>query len=60
MSRDFEWPEFAFLLAGLRWTVVLALVSFVLGSAAGLLIALAVITYVPAISLWLPRLIGLD
>lgn len=40
MSRDFEWPEFAFLLAGLRWTVALALLSFVVGTAAGLAIAL--------------------
>lgn len=41
MSRDFEWPEFVFLLAGLRWTVALALLAFALGSVAGLLIALA-------------------
>ena len=40
MSRDFEWPEFVFLLMGLRWTVALALLAFVLGSVAGLAIAL--------------------
>ena len=41
MSRDFEWPEFVFLLAALRWTVVLALLAFVAGTAAGLVVALA-------------------
>jgi polar amino acid transport system permease protein len=40
MSRDFEWPEFVFLLAGLRWTVLLALLAFVAGTVAGLAIAL--------------------
>lgn len=40
MSRDFEWPEFVFLLTGLRWTVALALVAFAGGSVAGLLVAL--------------------
>ena len=41
MSRDFEWPEFVFLLAALRWTVVLALLAFVAGTVAGLVVALA-------------------
>ena len=41
MSRDFEWPEFVFLLAALRWTVVLALLAFVAGTLAGLVVALA-------------------
>jgi polar amino acid transport system permease protein len=40
MSRDFEWPEFAFLLMGLRWTVLLALLAFAAGTLAGLFIAL--------------------
>jgi polar amino acid transport system permease protein len=40
MSRDFEWPEFVFLLMGLRWTVALSLVAFLLGGVAGLGIAL--------------------
>jgi polar amino acid transport system permease protein len=41
MSRDFEWPEFLFLLGALRWTVVLALIAFAGGSIGGLLLALA-------------------
>jgi polar amino acid transport system permease protein len=35
-----NWPELAFLLGGMKWTVVLAAVGFVGGGAAGLLVAL--------------------
>jgi polar amino acid transport system permease protein len=55
MSRDFEWPEFVFLLMGLRWTVALALLAFVLGSLAGLGIALLRVSRVVALR-WLARL----
>ena len=41
MSRDFEWPEFLFLLGALRWTIVLSLVAFVGGSIGGLILAVA-------------------
>jgi polar amino acid transport system permease protein len=41
MSRDFDWPEFFFLLGALRWTIVLSLVAFVGGSVGGLLLAIA-------------------
>jgi polar amino acid transport system permease protein len=41
MSRDFEWPEFLFLLLALRWTLLLALVAFVLGGIVGAIVALA-------------------
>ena len=41
MSREFEWPELVFLLAALRWTVVLSLVAFVGGAAGGLALAVA-------------------
>jgi polar amino acid transport system permease protein len=41
MSRDFEWPEFLFLLGALRWTVVLSLIAFVGGGIGGLVLAVA-------------------
>ena len=41
MSRDFDWPEFLFLLGALRWTVVLSLIAFVGGGIGGLVLALA-------------------
>jgi len=41
MSRDFEWPEFLFLLGALRWTVVLSIVAFAGGSIGGLILAVA-------------------
>jgi len=41
MSRDFEWPEFLFLLGALRWTVLLSLIAFVGGGVGGLVLALA-------------------
>jgi polar amino acid transport system permease protein len=41
MSRDFEWPEFLFLLGALRWTIVLSAVAFVGGSIGGLILAVA-------------------
>ena len=41
MSRDFEWPEFLFLLGALRWTVVLSLIAFVGGGLGGLVLAIA-------------------
>jgi polar amino acid transport system permease protein len=40
MSRDFELPEFLFLVGALRWTLILSAVAFVCGSIAGLGIAL--------------------
>lgn len=40
MSRDFEWPEFLFLVGALRWTLILSAVAFVCGAIAGLGIAL--------------------
>jgi len=36
MSRDFDWPEFLFLLGALRWTVVLSLIAFIGGGIGGL------------------------
>lgn len=39
MSRDFDWPEFLFLLGALRWTVVLSLIAFVGGGVGGLVLA---------------------
>ena len=41
MSRDFDWPEFLFLLGALRWTIVLSLIAFVGGGIGGLVLALA-------------------
>ena len=41
MSRDFDWPEFLFLLGALRWTVVLSLIAFVGGGLGGLILAVA-------------------
>jgi polar amino acid transport system permease protein len=41
MSRDFDWPEFLFLLGALRWTIVLSLIAFVGGSIGGLVLAIA-------------------
>ena len=41
MSRDFEWPEFLFLLGAIRWTVLLSLIAFVGGGVGGLVLALA-------------------
>ena len=41
MSRDFDWPEFLFLVGALRWTVLLSLVAFVGGSIGGLVLAVA-------------------
>jgi polar amino acid transport system permease protein len=41
MSRDFDWPEFVFLLGALRWTVVLSLIAFVGGGIGGLVLAIA-------------------
>ena len=41
MSRDFDWPEFLFLLGALRWTVVLSLIAFVGGGIGGLVLAVA-------------------
>jgi polar amino acid transport system permease protein len=40
MSRDFDWPEFLFLLGALRWTVVLSLIAFVGGGIGGLVLAI--------------------
>jgi polar amino acid transport system permease protein len=37
MSRDFDWPEFLFLLGALRWTVVLSLIAFLGGGIGGAL-----------------------
>jgi polar amino acid transport system permease protein len=41
MSRDFELPEFLFLVAALRWTLALSAVAFIGGFAGGFLVALA-------------------
>jgi len=41
MSRDFEWPEFVFLLSAMRWTIVLSLIAFAGGGIGGLLLAVA-------------------
>ncbi len=41
MSRDFDWPEFLFLLGALRWTVVLSLIAFVGGGLVGLALLVA-------------------
>ena len=41
MSRDFDWPEFLFLLGALRWTIVLSLIAFVGGGLGGLVLAIA-------------------
>ena len=41
MSRDFDWPEFLFLLGALRWTIVLSLIAFVGGGIGGLVLAIA-------------------
>jgi polar amino acid transport system permease protein len=38
--RVFGWPEFLFLLEALRWTLLLSVVAFIGGSAAGLVVAL--------------------
>ena len=38
---NFGWGEFTFLLGGLKWTILLALVGFAGGSVFGLLVALA-------------------
>jgi polar amino acid transport system permease protein len=40
MSRDFELPEFLFLVGALRWTLILSAIAFVFGGIAGLGIAL--------------------
>ncbi len=40
MSRDFELPEFLFLLGALRWTLVLSAVAFIGGFVGGFAIAL--------------------
>jgi polar amino acid transport system permease protein len=40
MSRDFEWPEFLFILLALRWTLALSAVAFAGGLLAGLGVAL--------------------
>ena len=39
MSRDFDWPEFLFLLGAMRWTIVLSLIAFVGGGVGGLVLA---------------------
>ncbi len=39
MSRNFEWPELMFLLAAVRWTLLLSAIAFAGGSVAGLLVA---------------------
>jgi len=41
MSREFDWPEFLFLLGALRWTVVLSAIAFVGGGVGGLVLAIA-------------------
>jgi polar amino acid transport system permease protein len=41
MSRDFEWPEFLFLLQAMRWTFLLSAAAFLGGGALGFLVALA-------------------
>lgn len=40
MSRDFEWPEFIFLLLAVRWTLALTAVAFVGGGLGGLAVTL--------------------
>ncbi len=40
MSRDFEWPEFVFLLLAVRWTLALTAVAFIGGGVGGLAVAL--------------------
>jgi polar amino acid transport system permease protein len=41
MSRDFELPEFLFLVSALRWTIALSAVAFAGGFLGGFLVALA-------------------
>ena len=41
MSRHFGWHELLFMVAGLRWTVVLSAVALAVGSIGGLAVALA-------------------
>lgn len=41
MSRDFELPEFLFLLSAMRWTFLLSLAAFLGGGLLGFLVALA-------------------
>lgn len=41
MSRDFEWPEFLFLLGAMRWTIVLSLIAFIGGGIGGIVLAIA-------------------
>jgi polar amino acid transport system permease protein len=41
MGNSFGFPEFVFLLVGLKWTVLLSLIAFAGGGVVGLLIALA-------------------
>ncbi len=41
MSRDFSTPEFVFLLAALRWTLLLTLVAFIGGGIGGFIVAIA-------------------
>jgi len=40
MSRDFDWPEFLFVLGAVRWTVLLSLIAFVGGGIGGLILAI--------------------
>jgi len=40
MSRDFDWPEFLFILGAVRWTVLLSLIAFVGGGIGGLILAI--------------------
>jgi polar amino acid transport system permease protein len=39
MSRDFATPEFLFILAAIRWTLLLSVVAFIGGGVVGLLVA---------------------
>lgn len=41
MGHGFGAPEFLFLMTGLKWTVLLSIVAFIGGGAAGLLVAIA-------------------
>jgi polar amino acid transport system permease protein len=59
MSREFGEPELMFLIAALRWTILLTLVAFIGGGVGGFVIALMRVSPRPALR-WLARIyIGL-